>query len=95
MISFDESAPIVVPSTAKAPISDITFNYAWHQAANNQLTGYVKIKIDVNVALALAEKTPYPTGVKLAVMQQVANSKEITLEQMRILLGWAARKAQR
>ncbi len=59
------------------------------------LTGYVKVKVDVQVALNLAEKSPYPRGVKLGVMKQVANNREVTLEQMRILLGFAAQRAQR
>ena len=59
------------------------------------LTGYVKVKVDVRVSLDLAQKSAYPRGVKLGVMKQVANSREITLEQMRILLGFAAQRAQR
>lgn len=73
---------------------ELTFDYAWYQEQNNQLTGYVKIKVDVRAALALAAKSPYPDGVRLAVMKQVSNTKEITLEQLRILFGWSARKSQ-
>lgn len=62
---------------------------------NSILTGYVKVKLDVRAALALAEKSPSPRGVKLGVMKQVANNREVTLEQMRILLGFAAQRAQR
>jgi hypothetical protein len=61
----------------------------------SRMTGYVRIKVDVNVAFALADKSPYPRGVRLGIMKQVANSKFVTLEQMRILLGFAAQRAQR
>lgn len=87
-------APIAVIPRSERENSPAIFDYRAYQASNNQLTGYVKIKLDVTAALALADRSPYPRGVRLAVMQQVANTKEITLEQMRILLGWAARKAQ-
>ena len=70
------------------------YNHRVHQEVAGQLTGYVKIKLDVRVALDLAAQSANPTGVKIAVMKQVANNKEITLEQLRILFGWAARKAK-
>lgn len=57
------------------------------------LTGYVKIKLDVQAALHLASKCPYPESVKMAVLKQVALAHEITLEQMRVLLGFAAQKS--
>lgn len=72
----------------------VLFDYQWYQEQNNQLKGYVKVLVDVRTALRLAELTPYPSGVKLAIMKQVSNTREITLEQMRILLGWSARKSQ-
>jgi hypothetical protein len=50
--------------------------------------------MNLKSALALAALSPYPDGVKIGVMKQIANTKEITLEQMRFLLGWAARKSQ-
>lgn len=62
------------------------------QASN--LYGYHKVKLDIRSALELARMSPYPDGVKVAMMKQVANYSEITLEQARILLGWAARKSQ-
>ena len=56
---------------------------------------FVKIDVDTDVALKLAEMSPYPAAVKLGVMKQVANNKAVTLRQMKILLGWAADRAQR
>ena len=70
-------------------------DYDLLRAMAGQLTGYVKVKVDVKIALALAEKSPYPRGVKLGVMKQVANAREITLSQMGVLLGFAAQRAQR
>lgn len=55
---------------------------------------YLKTQVALPVALALAGSSPYPDGVKLGIRKQIANNSEITLEQMRILLGWAARRAQ-
>lgn len=74
--------------------SPVFFNYEIMRQSAGQLTGYVKVKLDVSAALALADASPYPRGVRLGVMKQVASGREITLEQMRILLGWAARKSQ-
>lgn len=74
--------------------SPVFFNYEIMKLAASQLTGYVKVKVDVNSALSLADTSPSPRSVRLGVMKQVASNKEITLEQMRILLGFAARKAQ-
>lgn len=71
-----------------------TWGYEDLRAEAALLRGYVKIKMSLPSALALAEKSPYPSGVRLGVMKQMSNTKEITLEQMRILLGWAARKSQ-
>ena len=68
------------------------FSYEIMRQAAGRLTGYVKVKLDVNAALGLADLSAYPRGVRLGVMKQVASNREITLEQMRILLGWAARK---
>lgn len=74
--------------------NQMTFGYEFMRMEASQLRGYLKIRLDVQAAMALAELSPYPRGVKIGVMKQVANAKEITLEQMRILLGWAARKSQ-
>lgn len=73
-------------------VNEFGYDYLKHHAS--QLTGYVKIKMNLKSALALAALSPYPDGVKIGVMKQIANTKEITLEQMRFLLGWAARKSQ-
>lgn len=85
----------MMPTSVSGDGSPAVWNYDILKLVAGNLTGYVKIKVDVLVALALAEKSPYPRGVKLGVMKQVANSKEITLSQMQILLGWAARRAQK
>lgn len=74
--------------------SPVIFDYDRMLAHASHLTGYVKIKLDVRAALELARLTPYPDGVKVGIMKQVANAGEITLEQTRIMLGWAARRAQ-
>lgn len=69
-------------------------DYEWLRNDAAQLRGYVKVKLDVRAALALADMSPYPRGVRVGVMKQVASAREISLEQMRIMLGWAARKSQ-
>lgn len=56
---------------------------------------YMQVKVAETVATEIALKTPFPDGVKLAVMKQIANEKMITLRQLLILLSWAARRAQR
>jgi len=53
------------------------------------------VRVSTDSALALAELSPYPRGVKLGIMKQVANEKAVTLRQVGILLGWAADRAQR
>lgn len=83
------------PKAAEGNGSPIVLNYAMQKFMASQLMGYVKVKVDVNTALAMAQKSPYPSGVKLAIMKQVANDKEITLQQLRVLFGWAADKAMR
>lgn len=57
--------------------------------------GLTPVDLSLPVALSLAEMSPYPRGVKLGIMKQVANGKPPTLRQMAILLGWAADRAQR
>jgi hypothetical protein len=83
----------MTPTHATTQGGPVIWNYGYAKRYASQLTGYIKVKMDVRAALALAEQSPYPRGVRLGVMKQVSGSKEITLEQMRILLGWAARKA--
>jgi len=56
--------------------------------------GYFKVKVSQDIALSMARQSPYPDGVKVGIMKQIANNREITLEQMRIILGYAARRAQ-
>lgn len=85
--------PIIPPHLAHVP--GPAYGYEDTRILASRLTGYVKVKVDVHAALALAGKSPYPRGVRLGVMKQVANSREVTLEQMRILLGFAAQRAQR
>jgi len=80
------------PSASDSPV---IYDYARHQEYSSQLRGYVKIKLAGDVAFTLAANSPYPDAVKVGVMKQLANpGTEITLEQTRILLGWAARRAQ-
>lgn len=76
------------------PDSPVIWSYDIMRTNASILQGYLKIKLDVNSALGLAAKSPYPDGVKVGVMKQVTNANEITLEQTRIMLGWAAQKAQ-
>ena len=75
--------------------SGLALDYKWYQEQNNQLRGHVKVRVALDVATQLSQKCPYPTGVKLGIMKQISNSQEITLQQMRILFGWAADKAMR
>jgi len=55
--------------------------------------GYIKVKVSRHAALGLAAKSPYPDGVKLAMMKQIAVLGTVTLEQCRILLTYAANRA--
>lgn len=87
-------APLYHVPAAEAGDSPVVWDYERMKRQAGQLNGYVKFRIALPSALALAEKSSYPRGVKLAVMKQISNTKEITLEQMRIILGWAARKSQ-
>lgn len=79
---------------AGEPESPVILNYDLMRIGASFLAGYVKVKVDVNSALGLADKCAYPDSVRLAVMKQVANAREITLEQLRVILGWSARRAQ-
>jgi hypothetical protein len=75
--------------------SPIVWNYDIMKKEAGKLAWYTQVKLDLGVALTLTRMSPYPSGVKLGVMKQVANDKAITLRQMGILLGWAADRAQR
>lgn len=56
---------------------------------------YTRVKLNLSVALKLAEMSPFPRAVKVGVMKAVAgNDKGISVHQMGILLGWAADRAQ-
>lgn len=68
------------------------WTYADLQVAAGRLDGYVKVKVDVNSALALARMNPKPSQVVTTVMKAVASYGEITLEQLRMLFGVTARK---
>ena len=74
--------------------SPVIYDYALHQEYASRIHGYVKVRIALPVALSMAAASPYPDGVKVGVMKQISNNSEVTLQQMRILLGWAARRAQ-
>lgn len=87
-------APLYEVPASERESGFIFGSYETMRAEANRLTGYVKTKISTEVALNLADRSPYPEGVKLAVRKQLANENEITLSQMRIFLGWAARRAQ-
>lgn len=75
--------------------SPVVLDYAAQKYMASQLIGHVKVKVNVATAIDLSQKCSYPSGVKLAIMKQVANTKEITLQQLRVLFGWAADKAMR
>ena len=79
------------PAKAESPV---IYDYSRHQLAAGRLSPFAKVRLSEEAAGYLAARSPYPDGVKLGVMKQVANNREITLSQMRILLGWAARRAQ-
>jgi hypothetical protein len=69
----------------------------WDYEAMRRVAGariYLKVGLSTEAAVALAESSPYPEGVKLGIRKQLAKYQEITLGQVQILLGWAARKAQ-
>ena len=53
------------------------------------------VRVSTDSALALAELSPYPRGVKLGIMKYYANTRYVTLSQLRIILGWSADRAQR
>jgi hypothetical protein len=72
-----------------------TFGYEDLRRHAGQLDFYTRVDVDLHVALALADKSPYPKGVRLGIMKQIANNRSISLRQLSILLGWAADKAQR
>jgi len=61
-----------------------------------RISGYLRVGIAPEVAMALAVQSPYPDGVKTGVRKLLANADGtgVTLEQLRIMLGWAARRAQ-
>ena len=61
---------------------------------SSSLVYYMKVKLALPVAQELAAGSPYPDAVNVGMMKQVANDGVVTLEQMRILLGWAARRSQ-
>lgn len=94
MTSLDQEIGMRRAEKLRGTESPVFFNYDMMRLGASYLTGYVKVKVDVKSALTLADKSAYPRGVRLGVMKQVANTREITLEQMRIILGWAARKSQ-
>lgn len=68
------------------------YTYEDLKIAASQLDGYVKVKVDVNAALALARMNPVPSQTVTTVMKAVASYGEITLEQLRMLFGVVARK---
>jgi hypothetical protein len=72
-----------------------TFGYEFLRLSAGQLSPYTRINVNAKVALALADKSPYPQGVKLGIRKQLANDNSISLRQLNILLGWAADRAQR
>jgi hypothetical protein len=81
-----------------SPDSPVIYSYDHMARQASQLTGYIKIKMKLNVGLALAAKSPYPEAVKIGMMKMFSNAQgkghDLTLEQARIMLGWAARRAQ-
>lgn len=85
---------LLLPSRLTKENSPVIWSYEVMKQAEGQLAWYSKTSMGERVALNLAERSPYPEGVKLAIRKQLANASEITLAQMRILLGWAARRSQ-
>lgn len=81
-----------VPFSAQAR-SDVLYSYE-HMRRSSARPFYMTVNLKPEVAVSLAEQSPYPDGVKLAVMKQLANEKLVTLTQLRIFLGWAARRSQ-
>jgi hypothetical protein len=73
----------------------VVWNYDMMKRVASRLPWYTPVNLDTDVALSIAEMSPYPSGVKLGVRKQLANDKAITLRQISILLGWAADRAQR
>ena len=57
--------------------------------------GYIRIKVALPVAMYLAEHAAFPRAVKLGIMKYYANTRYVTLSQLRIILGWSADRAQR
>lgn len=62
---------------------------------NSGRTSYFKVRLPLNIALYLADRSPFPNSAKLGVMQQFAMTKDVSLAQLQIILSWAARKAQK
>jgi hypothetical protein len=83
----------LMPAAVTAQGGPVAWNYeAMRRTAARRI--YLKAKVSTEAAIALAEASPYPEGVKLGIRKQLANTQEITLGQVQILLGWAARRAQ-
>lgn len=86
-------APLyVMPSVARTH-GGVMHNYE-HMRRSSARPFYMTVNLKPEVAVSLAEQSPCPDGVRLAVMKQLANENRITLTQLRVFLGWAARRAQ-
>jgi hypothetical protein len=87
-------APFYCVPRSKAENSPVIFDYDDYRRNENRMSAYAKVRLTEDVASALAELSPYPNGVYVGLMKQVANTRTITLRQMSILLSWAAQRAQ-
>ena len=77
-------------------MSEVTaFGYEYLRLNAGKLSPYTRVNLSTQVAFSLAEKSPYPQGVKLGIRKHLANENAVSLRQLSILLGWAADKAQR
>lgn len=74
----------------------MTAGYEDMRLQAGRMSTYTRVKLSLDVALKLAEMSPFPGATKVGVMKAVAgNDMGISLHQMRIILGWAADRAQR
>lgn len=74
--------------------SPVIWDYDRMRRSAARLSPFTPLKLDEDSALELAAKSPYPEAVKLGVRKHLANGEGITLRQLAIILGWAARRAQ-
>lgn len=85
----EKVTPVVINKDMAAGYDDLKLHAS-------QMSPYTRVRLSLDVALKLAGMSPFPGAVKVGVMKAVANNEQgISVHQMRILLGWAADRAQR